>query len=168
MNAPFRKVLSAKIHRATITEANVDYEGSITIPPELLSAANIAAYEAVSVWNVTRGTRLETYAITGQPGSSDICANGAAAHLVQPGDRVIIATYAYIESDQIHEHRPRLIFVDDHNQIKHEGPEVAGPLVRSPLARNTQVCGSEEATPSGLKTIRIESGNASSDESAAP
>ncbi|MCO8122852.1 aspartate 1-decarboxylase [Stieleria sp. TO1_6] len=131
MNAPFRKLLSAKIHRATITQANVDYEGSITIPPQLLEAADISAYEAVCVWNVTRGTRLETYAITGQPGSSDVCANGAAAHLIQPGDRVIIATYAYVPQDQIHQHRPRLIFVDDHNQITHSGPEIAGPQLRS-------------------------------------
>ncbi|NND96775.1 MAG: aspartate 1-decarboxylase [Pirellulaceae bacterium] len=127
MNGPFRKMLSAKIHRATITHANVDYEGSITVPPELLAAANMHAYEAVSVWNVTRGSRLETYTITGKPGSSDICANGAAAHLIQPGDRVILATYAYVPQDDLHQHRPRLIFVDDQNKILHAGPEVAGP-----------------------------------------
>ena len=130
MNAPFRKMLSAKIHRATVTQADVDYEGSITIPPELLSAAGIHPYEAVCVWNVNRGSRLETYAISGLPGSRDICANGAAAHLIQPGDRVIIASYSFVPEDQIAHHRPRLIFVDDQNRIAHRGPEVAGPQVR--------------------------------------
>jgi len=127
MNAPFRKMLSAKIHRATVTQADVDYEGSITIPPELLAAAGILPYEAVSVWNVTRGTRLETYAITGHPDSHDICANGAAAHLIHPGDRVIIATFGYIPADRTDQHRPRLIFVDDQNRITHSGPEIPGP-----------------------------------------
>ena len=96
MNSGFRKMLAAKIHRATVTAADVDYEGSITIPPELLQAAGIHPYESVHVWNLTRGTRLETYAINGLPGSSDICANGAAAHLIFPGDRVILACYAFV------------------------------------------------------------------------
>lgn len=130
MNGPFRKMLSAKIHRATVTEANVDYEGSITIPPELLDASGIMPYEAVCVWNVTRGTRLETYAITGVPGSTDICANGAAAHLIQPGDRVIIASYAFVNESEMNSYRPRLVFVDEANRVKHCGPEVAGPMRR--------------------------------------
>ncbi|TWT92399.1 Aspartate 1-decarboxylase precursor [Stieleria varia] len=128
-------MLSAKIHRATVTEANVDYEGSITIPPELLDASGIAAYEAVCVWNVTRGTRLETYAITGQVGSSDICANGAAAHLIQPGDQVIIAAYAFVHSDEVSSHQPRLIFVNEKNAIVHSGPEIAGPLIRESVGQ---------------------------------
>ncbi len=130
MSSPLKKMLSAKIHRATVTQANVDYEGSITVPPELLDAADIAPYEAVCVWNVTRGSRLETYAITGRSGSSDVCANGAAAHLIHPGDKVIIATYAFVPVDQTATHRPRLIFVDEQNRIKHQGPEVPGPLLR--------------------------------------
>ena len=93
---PARKVLRSKIHRATVTHADLDYEGSVTIPPELLTASNIAEYEAVSVWNVTRGTRFETYAITGLPNSTDVCVNGAAAHLVEPGDTVIIACFGWI------------------------------------------------------------------------
>ena len=131
MNSAFRKMLAAKIHRATVTAANVDYEGSITVPPELLKAAGIHPYESVHVWDVTRGTRLETYAITGQPGSSDICANGAAAHLIQPGDRVILASFAFVPADNVHNHRPRLIFVDEANRITRAGPEVAGPQRRS-------------------------------------
>lgn len=130
MNSSFRKLLAAKIHRATVTAANVDYEGSITIPPELLEAAGIQPYESVHVWNVTRGSRLETYAIAGRRGSSDICANGAAAHLVQPGDQVILACYAFVPAERVTEHRPQLIFVNESNQIVHTGPEVGGPQLR--------------------------------------
>ncbi len=130
MNASFRKLLSAKIHRATVTAADVDYEGSVTIPPELLEAAGIHPYESIHVWNITRGTRLETYAIAGVPGSSDICANGAAAHRIRPGDRVILATYAFVPADELPHHRPRLIFVNESNQIIHGGPEVPGPQHR--------------------------------------
>ena len=78
------------------TAADVDYEGSVTIPPDLLKAADIHPYESVHVWNITRGTRLETYAICGLQDSRDICANGAAAHLIRPGDRVILASYAMV------------------------------------------------------------------------
>ena len=131
MNAAFRKLLSAKIHRATVTAADVHYEGSMTIPPNLLEAAGIEPYEAVQVWNVTRGTRLETYAIRGLPGSSDLCANGAAAHLIYPGDRVILATFAYVPVGELRQHRPRLVFVDERNQITHAGPEVPGPQRRA-------------------------------------
>jgi aspartate 1-decarboxylase len=130
MNGSFRKLLSAKIHRATVTAADVDYEGSLTIPPELLEAAGIHPYESIHVWNTTRGTRLETYAIAGARGSSDICANGAAAHLIRPGDQVILAAYAFVASEDLEQHRPRLVFVDDSNQIIHPGPEVAGPQRR--------------------------------------
>lgn len=130
MNGPYRKLLAAKIHRATVTAADVDYEGSVTVPPNLLEAAGIQPYEAVHVWNVSRGTRLETYAIAGVPGSNDICANGAAAHLVRPGDRVILATYAFVPEAEISRHRVKLIFVDDANRIMHTGPEQPGPLRR--------------------------------------
>ncbi len=131
MNGSFRKLLSAKIHRATVTAADVDYEGSVTIPPELLEAAGIQAYESVHVWNITRGTRLETYAIAGLHGSTDICANGAAAHLIRPGDRVILATYAFVPEENLHNHRPKLIFVNELNRITHAGPELPGPQRRS-------------------------------------
>ncbi len=131
MNESFRKLLSAKIHRATVTAANVDYEGSVTIPPELLEAAGIHAYESVHVWNITRGTRLETYAIAGVPGSNDICANGAAAHLIRPGDQVILATYAMVSVDSLDQHRPKLVFVNESNQITHAGPEIPGPQRRN-------------------------------------
>lgn len=131
MNGTFRKLLSAKIHRALVTAADVDYEGSVTIPPELLEAAGIHPYESVHVWNITRGSRLQTYAIAGMRGSSDICANGAAAHLIQPGDRVILATFAFVPVDELYNHRPKLIFVNEYNQITHAGPELPGPQRRS-------------------------------------
>ncbi len=134
MNVPFRKLLAAKIHRATVTAADVDYEGSVTVPPELLEAAGIAPYESIHIWNTTRGTRLETYAIAGLPGSHDVCANGAAAHLVRPGDRVILASFSFVPVDSIADHRPKLIFVDESNRILHEGPEIAGPQ-RRPSAK---------------------------------
>ena len=123
----FRKVLHSKIHRATVTHADLHYEGSITLSPELLQAAKIGSYEAVNVWNVTQGTRFETYAIEGESGSSDICVNGAAAHLVRPGDLVIIACFSYLVSDQLPLHKPTLVFVDENNQIREIRDEVAGP-----------------------------------------
>ncbi|MEC8555831.1 MAG: aspartate 1-decarboxylase [Planctomycetota bacterium] len=127
-----RKFLRSKIHRATITQADVDYEGSLTLPPKLMRAADILSHEAVWVWNVTRGTRLETYAIEGVEGSRDICANGAAAHQIRPGDVVIIATFAYqTESDTAESPvEPRVVFVDAENEMIRTGHEVPGPRRR--------------------------------------
>lgn len=127
----YRKLLAAKIHRATVTAADVNYEGSLTVPPELLAAAGIVAYEALHVWNVTRGSRLETYAIEGLPGSHDICANGAAAHLIRPGDHVILAAFTLVPENETKSHQPRLIFVNERNEISHTGPEIPGPRTPS-------------------------------------
>jgi aspartate 1-decarboxylase len=129
----YRNVLRCKIHRATVTQANLEYEGSITIPPELMEAAGLAEYEAVHVWNVTAGTRFETYAILGEPRSNDICVNGAAARLVQPGDKVIIAAFMLIPESKIAAYKPRLIFVDENNHFKESRPELAGPLLRAKI-----------------------------------
>jgi aspartate 1-decarboxylase len=123
----FRRVLRSKIHRATITHADLSYEGSITIPPDLLEAAGIGEYEAVDIWNVTSGARFETYTITGEPESRDICVNGAAAHLVTPGDLIIIACFNYLDEAALVDYKPRLIFVDENNNIVEERSEVAGP-----------------------------------------
>jgi aspartate 1-decarboxylase len=112
-----RFFLRCKIHRATVTEANVDYEGSITIDRDLLDAAGLVPYEKVEIYNVTRGTRFETYAIEGEPGGGEICVNGAAAHLVEVGDLVIIACYCALEPEEIEGHRPTLVFVDRRNRI---------------------------------------------------
>src|SRR5689334_18951081 len=89
-----RRMFKSKIHRATVTHADLDYEGSVTIDADLLDLSDILPYEAVDVWNVTRGTRLTTYALSGPRGSGVICINGAAAHLNRPGDLVILATFA--------------------------------------------------------------------------
>jgi len=148
LDAPYRKLLSAKIHRATVTAANVNYEGSLTVPPELLEAAGIVAYESLHVWNVTRGTRLETYAIEGLPESHDICANGAAAHLIRPGDHVILAAFAMIPEAEARAHRPRLIFVNERNEITHRGPEVPGPL--DPVQSRGSQCDAAGGTQDGI------------------
>ena len=124
---PHRRMLRAKIHRAVVTDANQDYEGSLTIPPELLELSGIREYEPISVWNVTRGTRFETYAITGIRGSGDVCVNGAAAHLAGPGDRVIIASFASVPESMVDDFRPVVVFVDDHNNAVRTGFEVPGP-----------------------------------------
>ena len=96
-----RTLLKSKIHRATVTQAELHYEGSVTIDKLLLEAANIIDHERVEIYNITNGNRLATYAIDGAPGSGVICINGAAAHLVNPGDMVIIASYAEYSEDEI-------------------------------------------------------------------
>lgn len=125
-------MLKSKIHRATVTHADLEYEGSITISPELLKAADILPYEAVNVWNVTAGTRFETYTITGEKGSTDICVNGAAAHLVTPGDLVIIASFTQILEEDCAKLVPTVVFVDQFNRLKEIRPEVVGGKNRIP------------------------------------
>ncbi len=126
-----REMFRSKIHRATVTHANLAYEGSVTIDDDLLKAADILEFEKVHVWNVTRGTRLVTYAMRGEPGSGVICINGAAAHLVSPGDLVIIATFAQFSDDEAVRHRPKIVQVDEHNHIRSCRPECAGPIAPS-------------------------------------
>lgn len=111
-----RRMLKSKIHRATVTGANVEYDGSISIDQDLLKAADIVPYEAVNIWNVTRGTRLETYAIPAPAGSGEICINGAAAHLVSVGELVIIASFVDMPEADIANHVPKKVFVDAENQ----------------------------------------------------
>ena len=127
-----RILFKSKIHRATVTHADVDYEGSVTIDVDLLRAADILPYEKVAVWNVTRGTRLETYALEGESGSGVICINGAAAHLNQPGDLVILATFAEVEAAELPGWKPTVVFVDRDNRIVPGGPneELPGPQRR--------------------------------------
>ena len=112
-----RVLLKSKIHRATVTEANLDYEGSVTIDRDLMDAADFLEHEQVQIYDVTNGSRLTTYAIPGPAGSGVICINGAAAHLVKAGDLVIIATYAEFEEAEARRHRPRVVFVDAENRI---------------------------------------------------
>jgi aspartate 1-decarboxylase len=126
-----RFMLKSKIHRATVTQADVDYEGSVTLDAELLRAADILPFEEVHVWNVTRGTRLRTYAMVGEAGSGMVCINGAAAHLAGPGDRVIIATFAQLDEEAARGYRPKVVLVDAGNRIRDpNAKEIAGPGVR--------------------------------------
>src|SRR6185503_13075519 len=113
-----RTLFKSKIHRATVTQADLDYEGSVTIDAGLMEAADILPNEQVAIWNVTRGTRLETYALPGEPGSGVVCINGAAAHLMQPGDLVILATFAALDEAEVRTHRPKVVLVDEKNRIK--------------------------------------------------
>ncbi|MBC7266572.1 MAG: aspartate 1-decarboxylase [Anaerosomatales bacterium] len=112
-----RTMLGGKIHRATVTEARLDYEGSITIDQDLLDAAGILEHEAVEVWNVTNGSRLRTYAIAGTRGSGVVCVNGAAAHHAQRGDLVIVASFVEVEDAEARAWKPKAVFVDGSNRI---------------------------------------------------
>jgi len=130
-----RSLFKSKIHRATVTQANLEYEGSLTIDAGLMRAADILPYEEVHVWDVTTGARLTTYAIEGPEASGVICINGAAAHLVHPGDLVIIATFAQYDVGEVAGHRPTVVIVDERNRLVDdhyvETPGPARPLPRS-------------------------------------
>jgi len=126
-----RSMCKSKIHRATVTDANLAYEGSITLDPVLMGAADILEYEKVHVVNIASGARFETYVITGVEGSGDVVLNGAAARLVQPGDTVIIMSYASYDEAELEDFEPKLVFVDDHNQIRpHPLRETPGAQLR--------------------------------------
>jgi aspartate 1-decarboxylase len=110
-------VLKSKIHRATVKQAELDYVGSITIDENLMEAAGILEYEKVQIVDVNNGSRFETYVISGEPGSGMICLNGAAARMVQSGDKIIIMCYAQMTPEEFRENPPKVVFVDDENQI---------------------------------------------------
>jgi len=118
MKNMFRMMMNSKLHRATVTEANLDYVGSITIDSELLDAAGMLPNEKVHVVNNNNGARFETYIIAGEPGSGVICVNGAAARLVQKGDIVIILSYAYVSNEEAKEHTPTVLLMDKGNKIE--------------------------------------------------
>ena len=113
-----RTMMKSKIHRATVTATDLDYEGSLTIDAELLEAADILPNEQIHVWDVTNGTRLVTYAIAAKRGSGVVQINGAGAHLIQPGDIVIVATFTTLKTRAARKHQPLVIFVDGENKIK--------------------------------------------------
>ena len=113
-----RSMCKSKIHRATVTDANLDYEGSITLDPVLMDAADVRQFEKVHVVNIANGARFETYVITGAEDSGDVVLNGAAARLVQSGDKIIIMSYAQYEDAELEDFEPRLVFVDDRNRIR--------------------------------------------------
>ncbi|PYZ99180.1 aspartate 1-decarboxylase [Alteribacter lacisalsi] len=110
-------MMSAKLHRARVTEANLNYVGSITIDEDLMDAVGVLANERVQVVNNNNGARLETYVIPGKRGSGTICLNGAAARLVQPDDRVIIIAYQWIANEDAREHQPKVAILNDKNEI---------------------------------------------------
>jgi aspartate 1-decarboxylase len=114
----FRNMMNGKIHRATVTEANLNYVGSITIDEDILDAVGMIANEKVQIVNNNNGARLETYIIPGERGSGVICLNGAAARLVQKGDIVIIISYALIADEKVSSHQPKVAIMDEDNRIK--------------------------------------------------
>jgi len=123
----FRKFLRAKIHRATVTGADLDYEGSIAIDTQLLEAANIAPFESVHIWNVNNGERFETYTIPAKAGSGEIMLTGAAARRVQVGDKVIVAAFSWLDQTEFTEQKPALVFVDEKNRILNEAESQGHP-----------------------------------------
>ena len=128
-----RVMLKSKIHRARVTDVNVGYEGSITIDRKLMEAADIVPYEHVHVLDINNGARFETYAITGEEGSGQICINGAAGRLVAKGDTIIILTYCHVADEAVQAHAPRLVYVDSQNRIVRQktAGEVSEDLVTS-------------------------------------
>jgi aspartate 1-decarboxylase len=128
-----RRMLKSKIHRATITDANLHYVGSITVDPDLLEAADILEHEQVAVVDIDNGQRLETYTIAGRRGSGDMCLNGAAARLVQPGDRIIVISYADYEPADLEGYAPRIVHVDTANrQVDDVTAELLAAEARGP------------------------------------
>lgn len=113
-----------------MTHADLHYEGSITVPPELMGAADFVEHEAVNVWNVTTGSRFETYVMTGTENSGEVCINGAAAHLAKPGDIIIIATFIDMPESKLEGYSPKVVFVDQNNRISGIKSEIPGPKRR--------------------------------------
>ena len=119
-----RTMLKSKIHRATVTDGNIDYEGSITIDTRLMEAADMLPYEQVQVLNINNGARFSTYIIEGEPDSGDICLNGAAARLAVKGDLVIILTYTDMPDEEARDYKPRIVLVDEKNSVVKDLDEV--------------------------------------------
>jgi aspartate 1-decarboxylase len=131
-----RHVLKSKIHRATVTGADLDYEGSLTVDADLLEAADILPYEQIHVWDVTNGNRLITYALEGERGSGVMQVNGGGAHKVKKGDVVIVATFTTTTSKRARKHEPRVVFVDGKNRPRRTPqPSPNGPAPAKPRRR---------------------------------
>ena len=122
-----RRMFLGKIHRAVVTHADLHYEGSCTIDADLMEAADILPNQELHIWNITRGTRLVTYALPGPHGSGVICINGAAAHGNQPGDLVILATFGEMDSEEARTYEPKIVMVDKQNRIRSMRAEIPGP-----------------------------------------
>ncbi len=142
-------LFKGKLHRLTVTEADLHYEGSITLDQELMDLAGLLPYERVQVLNVNAGTRLETYTIPAVAGSRTVCLNGPAARLVAPGDQVIVIAYAQMTPEEAETHRPRVVLVDEHNNPKGtfdlEGVPVTDPHL--PAVTNATAIDPADETP---------------------
>jgi aspartate 1-decarboxylase len=136
----FRTLMKSKLHRATITDANLHYMGSITLDPELMELADILPHEKVQIVDIDNGARLETYVISGERGSGDCCLNGAAARLVQPGDKVIVISYGTYTDAEARAHTPTVVFCDAANRGEVQGPET--PATPWPAAEDLEHAGS--------------------------
>ena len=130
----FRTMLKSKLHRVTVTQADLHYVGSVTIDEDLLDAADLLPGEQVAIVDVTNGARLETYVITGERGSGVLGINGAAAHLVHPGDLVILIAYGLMDNAEASAYRPRVVFVDADNHVLETGVDAAHAPAGSGLA----------------------------------
>jgi aspartate 1-decarboxylase len=124
-----RKILRAKVHRATVTEVDKDYEGSLGVDAGILEAARLVPFEYVEVYNITNGNRFQTYVIPLPPGCRRLAVYGAAAHLAHPGDRIILAAYASLDEDEIATHRPVILQMDEENRFR--DPEAKPPVTSS-------------------------------------
>ncbi|MGB2694127.1 MAG: aspartate 1-decarboxylase [Dehalococcoidia bacterium] len=123
-----RTMLKSKIHRARVTDANLQYEGSVTIDPELMEAADLLPFEQVQLLDIDNGARLTTYAIEGERGSRQVVVNGAAAHLVHTGDTIIILSYVSLSDDESRRLEPRLVYVDEANDIVRTSHVIETPV----------------------------------------
>jgi aspartate 1-decarboxylase len=137
-----RTMMKSKIHRATVTQADLHYVGSVTVDEDLLDAADLLPGELVHVVDITNGARLETYTIPGPRGSGVIGINGAAAHLVHPGDLVILIAYAQMTTEEARSHRPAVVFVDEDNRVRHAGADPADAPGDSGLLRGDAIVSS--------------------------
>jgi aspartate 1-decarboxylase len=129
----FRQFLLGKVHRATVTRADLHYVGSITLDPQLIEAAGFRENEKIDIYDITNGSRLSTYVIPGTRGSGEVGINGAAAHLVQAGDLVILASYGWIDEVEAASHVPRVIFVDERNRITDRATQERTPAAGAPV-----------------------------------
>ncbi|APU12408.1 MULTISPECIES: aspartate 1-decarboxylase [Actinoalloteichus] len=136
-----RTMLKSKIHRATVTQADLHYVGSVTVDEDLMDAADLLAGEQVAIVDVTNGARLETYVIPGERGTGVLGINGAAAHLVHPGDLVILIAYGLMDAAEIREHRPSVVFVDSHNKVVTRDDDPAGVPADSGLKSGAVTAG---------------------------
>ena len=134
-----RTMLKSKIHRATVTDANLHYEGSVTIDPILMEAAGLLPFEQVHLLDIDNGARLTTYVIEGERGSGQMCVNGAAAHLIHRGDTIIAISYMTVSEDEAQRHEPKLIYVDEANNITHTGHAIEPSAAESAAVETAAV-----------------------------